>query len=608
MKKIIIIIMLLSTFNLWGESYLKAPPMDFLRAVVEGDIENVKKYTPMVENIDSYVFSLSFGSKYSGNPLILSIQYGHLEITEYLLDQGAMGYKNINFSLILLACMFDHYDIAELLIDRGFDIDQADDLGYTLLMTALKEKNELSANFLINAGADLLKENDTGSNLFHFIAYSQMYWLVDELIKLDVDINKKNDSGVTPIQVCIASNNTLMMEKMISNGAVLEYNQLTLQIACMGDEVDIARKCLEIDGIDTTEDLMKIAAQSGSEKIAEYFVDSGLPLINDFPDEASLLYLAAYGGNHYLINKLIESGADINSAFRDITPLLSSILRNNNETTKLLIELGADINRTDESGKSPLEEFIYSIQKPYNDIKDHIDYDLIRFFIENGASINPSRESKPPRYRTPIEIALEIGDRELIQFLLDEGALISRQRSTLYVKNPVSMAVLNGNINMINYLSEILNETEDIVLFSDALLESCSLNDYEVTDLLLHMGADPDIQGLIGETPLHVASNLGEYKIAELLLSNGADPNIVSFKDAANKTPLHVAVEEGYYKIVKILLESGADCNIQNMRGEVPLHISKKNNEMKITQLLFEYGADASIEDNSGSRPRYYKK
>lgn len=49
---------------------------------------------------------------------------------------------------------------------------------------------------------------------------------------------------------------------------------------------------------------------------------------------------------------------------------------------------------------------------------------------------------------------------------------------------------------------------------------------FNVVELLLTKGADPNVQNIYGETPLHQAVDNGKHNIINLLLEKNADPNI----------------------------------------------------------------------------------
>lgn len=669
MRKILIIVYLFSIFHIWGQSSEKTPPVDFYRAVIEGDIEIVKKNISMIEDLNK---SHSYSSHYTsskGTPIYNAIRYGHVVIADFLLNNGVVDTpdESTGTTLITNACNFNQVDIVEYLINRGYDPDETDKMGYSLLMKAVQNNREELVGLLISSEADLLKENLKGSNLFHFVASSQMCWLVDRLIELDVDINKRNSSGYTALEISIISNNSVMIDKLLSNGAKLEYNQKFFQLACRGDQIEIAKRCLKTGDVNATIEELRIAARCGSEKIAEFLLENGVPLINESPDNLSLLDLAALGGNNFLIKKLALNGADLNCLNDSGTPLHISIDSNHIKTIKLLIELGADIHIADGRGYSPFEKILnFYLEHPNTEI----DLDLITLFIENGSKINVSKEQEY-LYRTPIDIAVKIGDMKLIQYLLDEGAAFSIERSNFRFKNPVSRAVSQGNIELVYFFAEIMKDNSKI-LFNDALLESCSLNDCAMTEALLRIGADPNfvVEDSIcyrpfGTSPMYIAvknnifivqllldygANIGPghirtasdycnldviqllidngvavnvdgydisllHKIAydgsaeviQLLLDNGADINArTDIRSGSYSTPIFSAARRNTVDVIEVLLDAGADINDIDAYGDTPLHAAVSNNTLDVVQYLIDKGAYIYSKTDYGETPLHY--
>ncbi|CAK9304796.1 unnamed protein product [Gordionus sp. m RMFG-2023] len=147
-------------------------------------------------------------------------------------------------------------------------------------------------------------------------------------------------------------------------------------------------------------------------------------------------------------------------------------------------------------------------------------------------------------------------------------------------------------------VNEILNKRDYMLYinfqdqenFCTPLLLGVRYNYYEICRDLLHMGADPNIPDINGQTclmiatsnnhismvkllleykvngknlvlPLYIASMMGRIDITRILLKHGANPN--STRDNRNfeliDTPLGIAISNGQIEIVKILLNSGAD-------------------------------------------------
>lgn len=58
--------------------------------------------------------------------------------------------------------------------------------------------------------------------------------------------------------------------------------------------------------------------------------------------------------------------------------------------------------------------------------------------------------------------------------------------------------------------------------------------------ILLEYGAQADIQGSWGQTPLMLCILVEYFDIAEMLLNN--NPSIIDQQDSSGNTPLHIAI------------------------------------------------------------------
>ena len=69
-------------------------------------------------------------------------------------------------------------------------------------------------------------------------------------------------------------------------------------------------------------------------------------------------------------------------------------------------------------------------------------------------------------------------------------------------------------------------------------------------------GADPNLTGRSGLTPLIAAAFKGNDRIVETLLAHGADPKV---RDTTGKTAIVYAASRGFDDIVRRLLDAGVD-------------------------------------------------
>lgn len=122
--------------------------------------------------------------------------------------------------------------------------------------------------------------------------------------------------------------------------------------------------------------------------------------------------------------------------------------------------------------------------------------------------------------------------------------------------------------------------------------------------LLIERGCNVKSVNEFGTTALHSAAYWGMPKATWWLLQKGANPNI---QGRGGTTPLLFLVEmdgrddPNYVDSAALLLCHGADPKLANNDGKTPLHVTVN---LTIAMLLVAYGADINAVDKGGSTPR----
>jgi ankyrin repeat protein len=116
---------------------------------------------------------------------------------------------------------------------------------------------------------------------------------------------------------------------------------------------------------------------------------------------------------------------------------------------------------------------------------------------------------------TPLALAARFGRREVVAFLLDQGASPQSETHDPLHLSPLHTAVAAGEI--------------------------------EIARLLLEHGAAVNEAQAEGLTPLHVAAQNGDLAMVELLLAYGADPLA---RDSEGQTPIELAKAAGHHPVV----------------------------------------------------------
>jgi hypothetical protein len=147
--------------------------------------------------------------------------------------------------------------------------------------------------------------------------------------------------------------------------------------------------------------------------------------------------------------------------------------------------------------------------------------------------------------RTPLQLASQAGQIDLVCWLLDHGA-------DLHARDPCG---------------------------ATALFFACYRGRPSVLRLLLERGGDPTT-AQVGKTPLMSASAGGHLEIVRILLANASAKATLNHRETfSGKTALYFASYWGHWEVVWALLESGTDHTIPDRYGITPMALAKQEPE-----------------------------
>ena len=252
------------------------------------------------------------------------------------------------------------------------------------------------------------------------------------------------------------------------------------------------------------------------------------------------------------------------------TPLVSACKSNNLDMVKLLVNAGADVNKKDGDGRSPLDVSVY------NASSIGISKDLIKYLVKRGAKFDNNN------LLDRLIQSYDIGNKsfnfnDLLKLLVSCGVDINKQN--WYGRCPIHTAILSGDMDIIK--SFIKN------------------------------GADLNTTTNFGVTPILQTINEDDLKnkkdILKLLVKNGADVN-KSYSGGITPLISCCRYSNGIRKalpLIKILVENGADINAQDSHGNTVLHyaILNSSDSPTIIKYLIDHGASLDIENDSGWTP-----
>lgn len=280
------------------------------------------------------------------------------------------------------------------------------------------------------------------------------------------------------------------------------------------------------------------------------------------------------------IYKSLRKYLDVNYALNGVgsinicrTPLIIASKLGYLSIAKLLVQYNADINQQDSLGFTPL---MFAAKEGHTE--------LVKYLLELNADIKLKELSG----KTALKLAVDENRLKVVELFaaqpkspkkkIDLEALVFaiEKRNLQLVK---SMLDSSGKLNLKNRYG------------ADALIKAVSLDQIEIVELLIKVGADVNFT-LDGDVALHYVTNVN---MLDLLLKARANPN---FLDRNNASPLirilqgkckqkHILVE-----IVKQLLEAGSDPNLQDNRGFSPLMMAIISNREDIVELLIQAGTN----------------
>lgn len=274
-----------------------------------------------------------------------------------------------------------------------------------------------------------------------------------------------------------------------------------------------------------------------------------------------LFEYAANHGNEEIIklllgckDRFVNYQTSLNKAFA------ASISKGKLETTKLLLEAGADVNSVCNLcyGQTAIQ---IALEYSY--------FDIFNFLLKNGADLKVQNTNG----RTLLHSVSHTGNVEVAKILIDNDLDINAKDND--GATPLMYAAINGKLELFMLLvdkganlSAIENDS------SDVFMNATSGGNLEIVNYLLNKNFNVNYQNKDGDTPLLVATIDKQLQVVKLLIDKGADIDISNKKE---ETALLWAIWNNDVETAKFLVDNGADLFYTDYLKQAKKYIKDKD-------------------------------
>jgi uncharacterized protein len=260
----------------------------------------------------------------------------------------------VTFAPLPALASINQPELAQLLIEKGADVNAKDSDGNTALHHVGTSDPLLKG--LLRKGANVNAQNNTGIAPIHNVFGRYNLSIVKQLVAAGANVNARSKELLTPLHL---SNDPAIVAFLISKGAKVnaKTNQNWTPLHYATSKLDIA----------------KLLIRAGADLTAQNRI--GAPIHSSDLSPEVLKVMLANGVN-----------VNLRNADRQ-TPLRVHRLRE--DLTQMLLARGAQVNLTDNQGRSPLHDVNITVAK---------------LLIKAGGNINlPDNQGQTPLHRAVIE-------------------------------------------------------------------------------------------------------------------------------------------------------------------------------------------------------------
>ncbi|KAH7186028.1 ankyrin repeat-containing domain protein [Fusarium flagelliforme] len=357
----------------------------------------------------------------------------------------------------------------------------------------------------------------------------------------------------------------------------------------------IVRDLLDLVEIDRDglRDAMASAATVQNEDIIAQLLDK-VASLKSFPWTQSLLSRAASTGSKSLVLAIAKHGFDLSSVdeVTDQTALHAAILWGQRAIVEVLLSFDVDLSILQRHSRD---------MTPLTLAIEMADPQIVQMLLDKGARVDGGLSDG----ELITTRAAGLGHHMVLERLLSAGAQFQVGADDTDTTAPITRAIRDERMGCIRLLLKHTADPHGKSSDGSLLYQSCKIkNGADICRILLEKGADPNECYPDKEMLLIAALRTDSKEMIDLLIDNGAKiDSLDKWEDGDARTPLSFAASECSIDILELLLDRGADVNYVPEGSRSPLFITAlRTLHTEKLELLLKRGASIEWKRDDGWR------
>ncbi|KAL4778818.1 ankyrin repeat-containing domain protein [Aspergillus varians] len=393
------------------------------RLALKGREKENKEKDPLLEDLLNKL--LASGELTSGFITCLEVWPDAMrKFNSYRLRDRVRASLNPAKSPVFTACVWGFYEVVQTALAGGFDLDERNSSGDTVLSVAAGFHNIDIVKLLLEAGADVnAVSTKSGYSPIHNDGYRLSLDMVELLIQHGADVNKaivgSVNNGWTPLLFATCSQLEDVARFLLAKGAEVNHQDgigsTALHTIAMIGNTKIAQLLLDHGADADMEDaegstaLQEAATHGSVDMVKLILTHQGLDPNNERWLRQAQFYNAVCEGEETTVRLLLEQGVDMTVRnVRGAYPLHWAAEHGHRGVASILLSVGAQVDAKDKFEETAL--FLACRRR---------NEEMVHFLLDNGADIN-ARGWKGKE--TVLSLVTAWGELQLVELLLKRGA------------------------------------------------------------------------------------------------------------------------------------------------------------------------------------------